>query len=166
MLETVPNRVDNILVGISNIFLGIGNWFKITKEAGGEVGKEIQTLADYNFLYFGRWLACFVKFAQNFFKCFVYYLIDFVGKLLYLPVSFGIWVMFTFLGIDLYPHESRLFEGVKALDMFLYGIIGFSILRYPKHIREDCYSCIRLRSQVIRYQAKEVGKTFRKQRSK
>jgi len=166
MLETVPNRVDNILVGISNIFLGIGNWFKITKEAGGEVGKEIQTLADYNFLYFGRWLACFVKFAQNFFKCFVYYLIDFVGKLLYLPISLGIWIMFTFLGINLYPHEARLFEGVKTLDMFLYGIIGFSILRYPKHIRQDCYSCIRLRSQVIRYQTKEVGKAFRKQSSK
>ena len=166
MLETIPNRVDNIIVGIDNIFLGVGNLFKTTKEAGREVGKEIQTLADYNFLYFGRWLACFVKFSQNFFKCFVYYLIDFVGKLLYLPVSFGIWVMFTFLGIDLYPHESRLFEGLNALDAFLYGIIGFSILNYPKHIRQDCYSCIRLRPQVIRYQAKEVGKAFRKQSSK
>ena len=166
MLETIPNRVDNIIVGIDNIFLGIGHFFKQLKVSGGEVGKEVQTLADYNFLYFGRWLACFIKFAQNFFKCFVYYLIDFVGKLLYLPVSLGIWIMFTFLGIDLYPHESRVFEGLNALDAFLYGIIGFSILHYPKHIRQDCYSCIRLRPQVIRYQAKQVGKTFRAQGDK
>ena len=39
-------------------------------------------------------------------------------------------------------------------------------LNYPKHIRQDCYSCIRLRPQVIRYQAKEVEKAFRKQSSK
>lgn len=165
-LETVPNRVENVLVGISNIFAGVGEFFNKLEASASEFLPEVQTLSDYNILFFGRYLACFTKFALNFFKCFVYYLIDFVGKLLYLPVSLGIWIMFTFLGIDLYPHESRVFEGLNALDAFLYGIIGFSILRYPKHIREDCYSCIRLRGQVITYQTKEVGKAFRKQAGK
>lgn len=165
-LDTVPNRVENVLLGISNIFAGVGEFFNKLEVSAGEFLPEVQTLYDYNILFFGRYLACFTKFALNFFKCFVYYLIDFVGKLLYLPVSLTLWLLFTFLAIDLYPIEKTVFSTLDGLDLFLQPILGFSILRYPKHIREDCYTCIRLRGEVITYQTKEVGKAFRKQAGK
>ena len=166
MFETIPNRVENVLFGINNIFLGIGEFFSKIKLSTSEVGKEVQTLYDYNILFFGRYLACFVKFAQNFFKCFAYYLLDFILKLMYLPISLILWIMFTIFSIDLYPAEKRIFVAIAGLDTFLYPLLGFSILRYPKHIREDCYTCIRLRGQVIVHQTKEVGKSFGRQSQK
>ena len=63
------------------------------------------TLLDYSFISWRIFKMCYEIFG-NFYKCFFYYLLDLISKILYLPIMLGLWIGYTFLGIDGYSIEK------------------------------------------------------------
>jgi len=161
MFKSIPNRIDNIIVGLGAVFEGIGEQITLYAEAVGMGAESTGTLLDYSFKYLGEYLKCVMKFLGNFYKCFFYYLLDLIGKILYLPIMLGLWIGYTFIGIDGYPIEKNVWEGFETFDQFIYSLLGFHVIHFPKSIRKDCYTCIRLRKQVVDAQARETHKVFK-----
>lgn len=154
MFNTFPNRIDNIFAGVDSIFIGIGEQLGLYGKAAGIVFKETSTLVDRSFLLLDTYLQCGLKFLVNFPKCIIFYLLDIIGKLLYLPIILVLWISKFFLGIDLYYIEKDIWKAIENGNAFFFSIFGFHLIHFPKSIREDCYVCIRLRKAVVNRQRK------------
>ena len=160
LLETFPGRISNILYGFDSVFQGIGEQFELIGKAAERGFDETATLTNYSFIFFNSYLKCFMKFLKNMHKCFFFYIVDVVGKFLYLPVRVVMWLSKTLLGFDLYPTEKKIWEGMEYIDSVIFSIFHFHVIHFPKSVRDDCYTCIRLRKEVINRQAKVVDHTF------
>ena len=157
-----PVRFRNLGASFNNIFGGIIEEFIALGYALQLGFNSIAAMVYYVFAFIGSYLDCGVKFAQNIFYCLPFYIFDIIGQILYLPIRMLLWVFSTFLAIDLYSNEKKVWNGLESMDKILFPYIGFHIVHYPKEVRENCYVCVRLREKVITDKAKEVDETFRK----
>lgn len=158
-VETLPVRIDLILNGIDNIFVGIGEQLEIYIQAFEMGVNETGTLANYSGALVKSYIACIEKFIVNLYKCFLYYMVDLFFKLLYLPVILILWIASLF-GVNGYPMEESFWKTMKTLDAFVYNNAKFHILEFPESIKDDCYRCTRLRKEVVEYQANHLDRVF------
>ena len=158
-VKTLPVRIDLILNGIDNIFVGIGEQLEIYIQAFEMGVNETGTLANYSGALVKSYIACIEKFIVNLYKCFLYYMVDLFFKLLYLPVILILWIASLF-GINGYPMEESFWKTMKTLDAFVYNNAKFHILEFPESIKDDCYRCTRLRKEVVEYQANHLDRVF------
>ena len=159
-MEKLGPRIENIGVGLEEIFLGIGYQFVELGEGIGESVEGTGEVLYFSFEYIKTYLNCSIKFIKNFYKCVFFYIIDAIGKLLYLPVRILMWVMYTFFRLDTYGIEKQVWDGLENLDTIFFELFGVHIIYYPKKIRDDCYTCIRLKSSVVGNKSREVNKTI------
>ena len=158
-VETLPVRINLILSGIDNIFIGIGEQLEIYIQAFEMGVDETGTLVHYSGTLVKSYIACLEKFIVNLYKCFLYYMIDLFFKSLYSPVVFNLWLLSQF-GIDGYPMEESFWKTMKKIDKIIYNNAKFHILEFPESIKNDCYRCTRLRKEVVEYQANELDRVF------
>ena len=158
-VETLPVRIDLILNGIDNIFVGIGEQLEIYIQAFEMGVNETGTLANYSGALVKSYIACIEKFIVNLYKCFLYYMVDLFFKLLYLPVILILWIASLF-GVNGYPMEESFWKTMKTLDAFVCNNAKFHILEFPESIKDDCYRCTRLRKEVVEYQANHLDRVF------
>ena len=71
---------------------------------------------------------------MNFKSCFVWYFLEIVGWLLYLPIEFIVWL---FCLQDL---EKYAWKGLDRVDCFIYGITGFYLFKHSDAVNQKCYS--------------------------
>lgn len=155
-----PVRFRNLGAAFENVFDGVISEF-IALGYALELGfNSISELVYYASKYLESYLECVVKFLKNFIQCVPFYILDIVGQILYLPIRLLMWLFSTFLFIDLYAREKQVWNGLESLDHQLYPYIGFHIIYYPKHIRNNCYVCLRLKGDVVKRKNKEVHNTF------
>jgi len=162
LINKSPVRFRNLGASFNNIFSGIIEEFIALGYALQLGFNSIASMVYYVFTFVGSYLDCGVKFAQNIFYCLPFYIFDIIRQILYLPIRILLWVFSTFLAIDLYSNEKKVWNGLESMDKILFPYIGFHIIQYPKEVRENCYVCVRLREKVITDKAKEVDETFRK----
>lgn len=158
-VETLPVRINLILDGIDNIFVGIGEQLEIYIQAFEMGVDETGTLVNYSGIFVKSYIDCIEKFIVNLYKCFLYYMIDLFFKLLYLPVILILWIASLF-GVNGYPMEESFWKTMKTLDAFVYNNAKFHILEFPESIKDDCYRCTRLRKEVVEYQANHLDRVF------
>ena len=103
-----------------------------------------------------------MKFLKNLYKCIFFYILHAIGKLLYLPVRIVLWIMYTFLRFDAYGIEKQVWDGLETLDTMFFELFDVHIIHYPKKIRDDCYTCIRLKSSAVGNKSREVNETISK----
>ena len=134
-LASVPVRIRNLNAGFSNIFKGINAEFVAIGKSFNMGVSSISVLT----LYIGELIStnvgCGFKFFANFFDCILYYIVDAVLYIIYLPIKIIIWG-FKLFSIDFTYIEERVYNGLKTLNDFLYPITGFHIIHWPKPIRE------------------------------
>ena len=159
-LGSVPKRIRNINAGFENIFNGINAEFDAIGKSFNMGFSSINTLAAYAAEFISTYVGCGFKYFENFFDCIFYYLVDIILYVLYLPIMIIIWA-FKKISIDLTYVEERVYNGLKMLNDFLYPIIGFQIIHWPKPVREKCYLCKRLKVDAVKDKANDVGVTFK-----
>ena len=162
LFESFPVRAENILHGFNNIFIGIGEQFELFIQAGEMGFKETSRYAKLSGIYTHNYIQCLFKFLRNSYKCFFYYILDLIGKILYIPFSLLFWLSKTLFGIDLYPIETRTWKFLELINNFVFSTLGFHIIHFPQKVREDCYSCVRLSSNTVKKQGHIVSRTFNK----
>lgn len=160
LFESIPARVSNLISGIDNVFQGVEEQMKLFLGAAALGLKETSVLAEYSGIFLNSYIKCGVKFITNLHKCFFYYFIDVVCKFLYLPVRIVLWLLKELLNIDFYPVEDRIWKGILYIDGIIFSILEIHIVHFPESIRKQCYTCIRLRKEVINRQAAKVDHTF------
>jgi len=159
-LGSVPMRIRNINAGFENIFNGINSEFDAIGKSFNMGFSSINVLGLYIGELISTYVGCGFKFFENFFDCIFYYIVDVILYVLHLPFMIIIWAFKKF-SIDFTYIEERAYNGLKTLNDFLYPIIGFQIIHWPKPVREKCYLCKRLKVDAVKNKANDVGVTFK-----
>ena len=161
-LNNVPARFANIGAGFDSVFKGVEEEF-VALGYAIELGyNSIASLIFHASLYVRSYLDCGMKMITNFGDCFFFYILEVVGQVLYLPFRIIMWVFITFFSFSLYETEKQIWKSIYDLNDSLFPYLGFHIAHYSKSVRDKCYTCVRLRDEVVSFKANEVDKTFKK----
>ena len=161
-LNNVPTRFANVGAGFDSIFDGVVQEF-VALGYAIELGyTSISSLVYHISVYLKSYLDCGTKMITNLGDCLIFYLLEVVGQVLYLPIRIILWVMVTFLSVNLYESEKDTWESIYKFNDNLYPYTNFHIAHYPESIRKKCYTCVRLRDEVITFKGNQVDKTFSK----
>jgi len=146
-LTTLPQRLLNISFGLINIFLGIAVELKNAGVVSGIVLIDFFVFMEYTWEFVKTYTICSLYFLSNMTHCIFYYIIDIFGILLYLPVRLILYIVYI-IGLNLYPMEKQLWDGLEILDSNIFRYTGVHIIHWPKSIRNQCYNCKRLKVSV------------------
>ena len=163
--NTLPTRIALVMSGIDHIFQGIGEQLDLYIQAFELGVDETGTLFNYSAVFFKSYLDCIEKFIVNLYKCFFYYIVDLLLKLMYLPVILILWI-FSLFGFNGYKTERRFWNTMKKVDAFFYQNLKFHILEFPESVKNDCYRCTRLRKEVVDYQGNRLDYVFNEEMPK
>lgn len=120
--------------GIGSMFENIGNSFKIGSISISGLFEAVGEFLEFN-------AKCFAYFMENIDTCFLFYLVDFLGRVLYLIVPMFIYLFRITTGIDIKNQIDQAFELIRFMDNNFYSFSGFYLTRYPESVRDKCYKC-------------------------
>jgi hypothetical protein len=85
----------------------------------------------------GRWVikttSIILMRISNLKSCFLWYALEIIGWILYIPMEFIVW-FFCIQSI-----EDNFWGLVKEADCFIHGVMGFHVFYYSEHIRKKCF---------------------------
>jgi len=157
---SLPRRFRALTDGTRKIFRGINDEIS-GMQKGFSIGYEdITDLIHHLWEFFTNYFNCGQKFLKNLPYCIVFYILDFIGNIMYLPITIIIIICKNFLKIDLTKIETKIWNGIYSTDIKLSKFIGFRLTKYPRYISDMCYSCKRLKLSVIEKRAINAAYDF------
>jgi len=142
----IPQHIRDFAVGLGDIGEGVGRELIAVPEAIGYTAEDIFWFVYYTLIYVGELIYCSIQILMNFPSCFIYYAIEILGIILYLPARFIFW-LFGMKSI-----EDAIWNGLYELDKQLYlatgghksddKCSGYHFLHYPCWIVDKCYRCV------------------------
>lgn len=159
LFESVPRRIDNIREGVKEVSFGTIDFIQAIGTSATLSTNEILKIFEYIGILVFTHLECIMRFIINLYKCIWIYMIDLIGKILYLPVRLFLWILYI-IYLDLYEVETLIWSYLETLDSFCKNTFGFHIIHFSKSIRETCYICKRLKSSVVSEQKKRISKVI------
>ena len=101
------------------------------------------------------WLTV-MKLMQNITSCIMYYFLDFLGQILYIPFRIAFFIVNLIIpGMGTHL-EKVIWSNLEKLDRVTIGTVGFHIIHFPKSVRDMCYNCRRLKPTVFVDKALEI----------
>ena len=159
--KKLPKKLKSLDKGFKDIFYGIGDEFKYLGIGTARGFEDIGLLIAYATEFLFSYTMCGVKYISNIPNCLLYYSVDTLFQILYLPIRISLWILYAFLGINLYPIQDKIWKFLLKLNGYIYGSMGFNILRWPKNVRDQCYNCKRLKTSVLLKKAKDIDYDFK-----
>jgi hypothetical protein len=156
----IPRRFSMFGQSFDQIFSGIGELFDGLFNGIGYGFKDIGTLFNFFGIFMKTYLECGVRYIENLPSCIIYYLIDALLRLCYLPITIALWVVKSFTGKDMYYIEDIFWGYMWKLNGYIYSFAKFNILKWPKSIRDQCYNCKRLKVSAMERIANQIDYDF------
>lgn len=157
--EQIPKRFTLFGNGFKTVFKGIGDEFEGLglglKTSFNDIGK----LIEYSGVFVFTYLACGVQFIKNLHNCILYYSLQAVGQIFYMPIRFMLFLVYS-AGLDLYSSEASFWNYVEWFDGIVFKYLGFHISHFPRSIRNQCYNCRRLKKKTVVDVAGEINDDF------
>ena len=159
-IGTMPRRFRALTDGTKKIFTGINSEISGLQE-GMSIGyNDITDLIHHLWEFFTNYFNCGQKFLKNLPYCIVFYILDFIGNILYLPIMIIMIICKNVFKIDLSKVEKKFWSTIYSFDIKLSKVIGFRLTKYPKYVTNMCYSCKRLKLSVIEKRALNAAYDF------
>jgi len=102
-------------------------------------------------------LFCFMRILFSAPSCMLWYILETMGKILYLLTIGLVVAVFGLVGIDLKPLEKMFWKFMEYLDKVIFGLTGFHIIHFPRWVRDQCYNCKRLKTSTVGNQFKRLS---------
>ena len=148
--------VLNVLLGtVLTIALGFWSFMKSIWEFG--------ILFIYVVEFFVSHLFCFLKLIFTAPSCMFWFVLETIGKILYLIGPQLLIGCFAIIGVDLRPIEAMFWKFLEYLDKIIFSVIEIHIIHFPKWVRDMCYNCKRLKVSTVGDQFNRFGDLFTKQ---
>lgn len=139
-------KVADFIIEIKTRFIKLGDSIVQFGTAIGDtfvtIFEAIQTEAVNigNLIYGGG--KCLVHFTENFRSCFIYWILDAIGELIYsLFVLLPIWFIEAITGLNIMYYLDKLKDIIEYIDSVIFKNLKFSFIHYPQSILNDCYLC-------------------------
>lgn len=155
------SRMQNIGFGLKNGLHGLGVEIQYLGIGTARGVADISLLFAYISQFVFSYTMCGVKYMSNVPSCLLYYSVDTTFKVLHLPIRISLWVLQSSIGINLYPIQDKLWKWLLKLNGYIYGSLGFNIIRWPKNVRDQCYNCKRLKLSVLARKGKDIDYDLR-----
>jgi len=148
-------NIGKIFSGISKIFTAVGKIFtsvgKIFKLIFKDIPIWIGMVFKWLFFDIPKWsfffVSCLVKKVISLPTCFLWYMLEVIGKIIYLPFQLTFWILDLMLinsgikDIRIQKNVDKLWWLLDDIDHFQYEFTGFHIVHYPNDIIKKCYKC-------------------------
>jgi len=158
--KNIKARFDAMGHGIVQMRDGVGQQFTGMGEGLQDGFFDIGLLLKFSGEYVGSNIECGISLITGFGSCWIYYIVEVIAHAIYLLPATVIYGFYLF-GMDVYPHEKAFWEKVREYDnTYLYNNTGWGVSQWPKFVKENCYSCIRLKSDAMELKAKQVQRDF------
>lgn len=96
----------------------------------------IKKVGEWTIVIFGD----VIKFFTNFTGCFFWYMLDIIGKILYLPITFIIWIFDKF-GISMLKDiEKKVWEILHKISCKVYEFTSIHLIYFPQNVINKCYT--------------------------
>lgn len=158
--EQIPKRFNAFGNGFKRVFDGIGQEFQGLGDGLHDSFDNIGDLLKYCSLFVFSYIECGVRMIQNLHNCILYYALQSIGQIIYLPIRFYIWI-FSMAGIDLTPTETIIWNYIEWFDGVVFKYMKFHFAHYPRNIRDQCYNCKRMKQSTVVNIAKKIDTNFR-----
>jgi hypothetical protein len=145
----IASFIANLAQGTINIIAGMVLSFFLALFSIGKAMWEFGILFIYLIEFFVTHMWCFMKILFSSFDCILWYLIEVLGKVLYLLGPTLFISVLLLIGIDLRPMEKSFWVMMESLDKIAWASMGFHIIHFPKWVRDRCYNCKRLKVSKI-----------------
>ena len=149
-----------ILLGQWVVNLGIGVYEAVfgllmtTIKGSWQIAMGIGDLSIFA-IYLVRWIVdhviCGMKLIFTLPTCIIFYAINLIGQILYLPFRLVFYVLHFWFGFkSIYRYEKKFWKYVEEADeWFFINVGGFHFAHWPKSIRSKCFSCVRLKMEAV-----------------
>jgi len=140
LINSVIGSVELISGASMALALGFESLFKGVAQFGVFMLYSLEFMLTHLF--------CFLKIVFTAPSCVIWYIIETIGKIIYLiPMFF--FALLTIIGLDGKAIETGIWDGLENIDTLTFSLIGIHIIHYPKWIRDQCYNCRRLKMGTV-----------------
>lgn len=170
--QSLPKRFQYIQKGFGEAGNGIGSMFtnlgQSFKLGSLSINKLFEAIGD--FLEFNA--NCFAYFMQNMDTCIIFYLIDFIARIIYLIVPAFVYLLRITTTINIQNQVDDAFRLIRFMDDQFHSFTGVYLARFPDSVRNKCYKChhggkvqtINDGVNTIKHRARMVNYTFNETR--
>lgn len=147
-IKDVFNKVGDIFKVVTDIFKRIKDIFKLIFV---DFPRFIGLFTIWLFYDIPKWIVNWIICGWNKFlalpNCVLWYALEIIGKINYLPFRIVFWFLDSILksaGINDFKIQgtiNKLWWILDDLSHALFSILGFHLVHYPKEIIDKCYSC-------------------------
>jgi len=168
--STVKNAINSfkniktarkIGIGISAITAAFALQAAGAKEGSSLAFDDMVLLIKYTFEFIKTHMVCGVFFAKNIRQCILYYVIDAIFQIIYLPIRIFKFFFYVFTGSTMLDDaEKGIISILDKIDTVWFTFTKFHFLYWPKQVRDDCYNCKRLKVSALGSKARDVADDF------
>jgi len=155
MIIKLIQHIPDLIMGALDVVIGLGLQGFATFQTIGYVAEDVVSFFTTVFThlftdgakflkeFFIPWLQCAMQKAGDFKSCIFYYVLEMIGKILYLPVLIFIWFfqVLSPVKINMQKYVNMFWKIMERIDRFVFKIGKFHIIHYPDHILSRCYRC-------------------------
>ena len=153
-MKKMGNAIKDIFGGIGTEFTGLGEGLNL---GFTNIGVLFKWTGEFVFSY----ITCGIQYIRNLHRCIFFYVLDTLGYTMYsIFIGIPLWILITFMKIDLYKNMDNLWDKIYEYDAYIYGYTGFHIAHYPKNIRNLCYNCKRMKINALKNKVSEINNDF------
>jgi len=168
--STVKNAINSLKniktarkigIGISAITAAFALQAAGAKEGSSLAFDDMVLLIKYTFEFIKTHMVCGVFFAKNIRQCILYYVIDAIFQIIYLPIRIFKFFFYVFTGSTMLDDaEKGIVSILDKIDTVWFTFTKFHFLYWPKQVRDDCYNCKRLKVSALGSKARDVADDF------
>jgi hypothetical protein len=118
---------------IGGEFKKVGGFFKKIFDFFKKIGQAFRAI--------GTNIKCGFDKIVTLPDCMKWYMLEILGKILYFPITFMLWV-FTRAGYpELKQGEKFVWSNMEKIDKMIHSNMGFHIIHFPDDVVNKCYKC-------------------------
>jgi hypothetical protein len=146
----------NVFKGLVDIFEGVVKEFTEAPQGVWYAALDTSVFIQYVWEFATTNGICAMKLMQNITSCIMYYFLDFLGQILYLPFRLAFFIVNLVVPGMGTQVEKLIWDNLEKIDRVTIETFGFHIIHFPKSVRDMCYNCRRLKPTVFVNKAVEI----------
>ncbi len=140
-LSQLKDRMEKVIRSGALASIGVGHgveavgksfWMSTT-----DIGDLIWMIGRFTY----QWLMCLIALTRELRTCFIFYLVDLIGQILYLVVPISVFLIKHVSGINLEEEVLYLNLLVEKADQEFYDMLGYHFAHFPDSVTRTCYTC-------------------------
>lgn len=122
------NRIFSLFDQVFELFRKIFDFFNVVVSVFKYLGSV--------FAWVGEFLIFLVTWLINFPGCFLWYMLQVFGWILYNPIGFLVWLFPYYLT---QPHDLFFYTIIPDIDCAVFDLVGFHLFHYSYDVLNRCY---------------------------